>query len=194
MLVRQRRVIEALWILACSYLALSGARHIPVYAAAVAPLVALELTSWWQSWTKGKPRKSVAGILDAMAADLVPGFRRFSLFPVAAVAGLALVGGPMKWPADFPTIMFPTAMIHAHRSADSRLAYFHNRSVGRLSDLFASRSKKCFSMGAAISMVRRLAISFLHAISGAPDWEKIFERNRFDLALVPVDSAAHRSC
>ena len=188
LLVRRQRVVEALWILACSYLALSSARHIPVFAAAVSPLVAMELTSWWKAWTDGKSRKSVPGILDAMAGDLIPGFRRVSLFPVLAVAALAMTGKPIEWPKDFPVQMFPIKMIHAHE-AQIRAARLITTDQWADYLIYLHPDQKVFVDGRSDFYGPEIGNEFVRLMGGAPEWERTLQKYGFNLALVPVDCA-----
>src|SRR5665213_2855601 len=112
--LRRGRVIDGLWILALGYMALSSVRHVPIFVTVTAPLIAAAMTSWWKIWVGDASPKSAAGILNQMGFELARGFQRYSIWIVAAVAALALSGSAIAWPTDFPSELFPTAMIHAH--------------------------------------------------------------------------------
>ncbi len=119
---RRGRVIDGLWILALGYMALSSVRHVPIFVTVTAPLIAAEMTSWWKTWVGDASSKSAKGILNQMGFDLARGFQRYSVWIVLAVAALALSGSAIAWPSDFPSELFPTAMIHAHEQEISTRA------------------------------------------------------------------------
>ena len=110
-LLSRRRVVEAIWILLWAHLSLSSARHIPIFVIFAAPLIASELTGAWRYWTKDARKSSVPGILNQLSEDLLPGFRRTSVWPAVFLLVLLFGGASLKFPSDFPSEEFPVAVI-----------------------------------------------------------------------------------
>src|SRR5258708_14363330 len=112
--LRRGQVIDGLWILALGYMSLSSVRHVPIFVTVAGPMIAVEMTHWWKSWVGSSSKQSALGILNQMGRDIVPGFQRFTIWMVVAVGALALSGSAIAWPKYFPSLPFPTAMVHAH--------------------------------------------------------------------------------
>ncbi len=187
-LLRRRQIVEALWILTFSYLSLSSARHVPVFVAAVSPLIALELSACWQQISGAVSKKSILGILNQVAADIEPGFRRSSLVPVLFVAALAVIGSPTPWPKDFPSEVFPTEMVHAH---EAQILQARLLTTDQWADylIYLHPEQKVFVDGRSDFYGPEIGNQFLHVINGAPDWPQVMQKFEFNLALVPVDCA-----
>ena len=113
-LLRQRLFTEALWILFLAHASLTSVRHAPLYATVAAPLIAGEISEWWSAGVAGMKKSSALRILYQLGADLTPGFRRTSIWPAVFILSLAALDAPLKWPRDFPSEVFPTAMVHQH--------------------------------------------------------------------------------
>ncbi len=84
-LARRWRIVETLWIVYFAYMSLSSVRHVPVYVTVVIPVIAAELSGWWEAWTNHLSKQSLVGILNQMAADFVTSFRRSSAWPFLAI-------------------------------------------------------------------------------------------------------------
>jgi cytochrome b subunit of formate dehydrogenase len=185
---RRAQVTEGLWVLAFAYLALSGVRHVPVFVAVTAPLIAAEATAWWRAWADGASKKSAAGILNQMGADIVPGFQRSSVWGVIVVVVLALTGAPIAWPKDFPEEMFPIALVHAH---EQEILHSRVLTTDQWADylIYLHPEQKVFVDGRSDFYGPEIGNQFLNLMGGAPDWQQIMERYKFNLALIPADSA-----
>ncbi len=186
---RRGKVIDGLWILALGYMALSSVRHVPVFVTVTGPLLAVEMTSWWKAWVGDATAKSSLGILNQMGFEVVRGFQRFSLWIPLAVVALASSGSITTWPEDFPSLMFPTAMVHAHEQEilDSRVL-----TTDQWADylIYLHPQQKVFVDGRSDFYGPEIGNQFLDLMRGLPGWEKVIEKYRFNLALIPVDTAA----
>ena len=89
---RRWKIVEGLWIVFWAHMALGSVRHAPIFIAVTAPIIAGQLSCWWNHWTAHVKNSSLPGILNLMAADALKGFRRTSAWPAAAVAALVLMG------------------------------------------------------------------------------------------------------
>ena len=89
---RHWKIVEGLWIVFWAHMALGSVRHAPVFIAVTAPIIAAQLSVWWNRWTAHVKNSSLPEILNLMAADALKGFRRTSAWPAAAVAALVAHG------------------------------------------------------------------------------------------------------
>jgi hypothetical protein len=185
---RRVNVIDGLWIVFLAYLSLSSIRHVPIFVTVAGPIIALELTAWWQACVSGASKKSALGILHQMGQDLIPGFQRTSLWGAIAVAALVLMDRPIPWPQDFPEEIFPTALVHAH---EQQILHSRVLTTDQWADylIYLHPEQKVFVDGRSDFYGPAIGNQFLHVMGGAPDWEQVMRQYRFDLALIPADIA-----
>lgn len=187
-LIRERRWTEALWILFFGHMALQSVRHVPMFAIVAGPVIAEQISGWWRALSAGAGKTSPAGIINQMSADFVPGFRRTTFWPVAAVIALALIGRPMNWPADFPDQIFPVAMIHAHKS---EIFAARTLTTDQWADylIFLNPHYKVYVDGRSDFYGEQIGDEFLHLTSGQPGWQEIMRKYGFQLVLLPRGAA-----
>lgn len=186
-LLRRRRIAEGLWILLFAYLSLSSARHVPVFVAVTLPLIAAEVASWWQAFTRDAPKQSLRGILNQMAADSVAGFRRTSVWPAAFVLALILIGQPVKWPTDFPKEMFPVEMIHAH---EAEIVASRPLTTDQWADYLIflhPGQQKVFVDGRSDFYGPEVGNQYIQIMSASWNWDQVMRQYHFNLALLPVE-------
>jgi len=186
---RRGKVIDGLWILSLGYMALSSVRHVPIFVTVTAPLIAVEITSWWKGWVGDASRKSALGILNQMGSEVVRGFQRFSVWIPLAVVALAMSGSAIVWPQDFPSELFPTAMVHAH---EQEILHSRVLTTDQWADylIYLHPQQKVFVDGRSDFYGPEIGNQYLEVIRGLPGWEKVIESYRFTLVLIPVDTAA----
>jgi hypothetical protein len=186
-LLRKRLFAEALWILFLAHSSLISVRHAPLYATVAAPLIACEISLWWETGVAHLKKSSALRILHQLGTDFAPGFRRTSVWPAVLVVALIVLDAPLKWPRDFPSELFPTAMVHQHADliASGRLL-----TVDQWGDYiiysFYPR-QKVFVDGRSDFYGEKLGREYLHLLQGTYDWRAIMHRHGFDVALLPVD-------
>ena len=187
-LFRRRRVVEGLWIVFFTHMALGSARHVPIFVTVSGPVIAAEIAVWWRIWTGNASKVSLVAIVNQMAADSLSGFRRSSVWPAMVVAGLALTGSSIPWPKDFPGQLFPTRMIHAHRAEllNARLL-----TTDQWADylIYLDPRQKVFVDGRSDFYGAEVGNEYLHMINGQPDWEQVLTKYDFNLALLPTENA-----
>jgi hypothetical protein len=186
-LVRRRQFTEALWLVFLAHASLISVRHAPLYATVAAPLIACEISEWWRSAVAGMKKSSALRILYQLGADLTPGFRRTSIWPAVLILTLAVMDAPLKWPRDFPSVMFPTEMVqrHADLIASGRLLT-PDQWGDYIIYTFYPR-QKVYVDGRSDFYGEKLGREYLHLLNGAYDWRAILDRNGFNVALLPVD-------
>jgi hypothetical protein len=186
-LLRRRLFAEALWVLFLAHSSLISVRHAPLYATIAAPLIACELSEWWRSAVGGMKKSSALRILYQMGADLAPGFRRTSIWPVVLIVGLALWDAPQKWPRDFPSEMFPSSMVQQHAGLVASGRLLTTDQWGDYIIYSFYPRQKVYVDGRSDFYGEKLGQEYLHLMQGTYDWKAILERNGFNVALLPVD-------
>ena len=186
-LLRKRRVVEGLWILLCSYLALSSARHVPVFVAVTLPLVACEVESWWQAFTSQASKNSLVGILNQMAADSVAGFRRTSVWPALFVLALIVTGKPIRWPTDFPKEMFPIDMIHAHETEIVQARLLTTDQWADYLIFLHPDQQRVFVDGRSDFYGPEVGNQYIHLLNANWDWYHVMKQYQFNLVMLPVE-------
>jgi hypothetical protein len=186
--LRRGQVIDGLWILALGYMSLSSVRHVPIFVTVASPMIAAEMTSWWKDWVGNSSSGSALGILNQMGREIVPGFQRYTVWMAVAVALLASSGSAIAWPQDFPSLVFPTAMIHAH---EQEILNARVLTTDQWADylIYLHPEQKVFVDGRSDFYGPQVGDQFLLLMRGMPGWEKVIETYRFNLALIPVDTA-----
>jgi hypothetical protein len=187
-LLRRRRVVEALWIVFFVHEALASVRHVPIYATVTAPVIAYEVAAWWKIWSAGATKKSLAGIVNQMAADAGSLFRRTSIWPAAAVSALILTGAPIPWPRDFPDVIFPTRMVHEHSAEIMGKRVLTTDQWGDYL-IYTNPQQKVFVDGRSDFYGPEIGNQYLGLVNGHWDWPQVLAKYRFDLALLPTDMA-----
>jgi hypothetical protein len=186
LLLRRQRVTEALWLLFLAHSSLISVRHAPLYAAVAAPLLASELSVWWKSQAAERKKTSILSILHQLGEDLTPNFGRSSVWPALAIVALVFVDAPIKWPRDFPSEAFPTAMVHENTKVLESGRLLTTDQWGDYIIYSFYPRQKVFIDGRSDFYGESLGTEYLHLLQGAYDWRVILDRWGFDVALLPV--------
>lgn len=186
-LAAKRRFVEALWILFLAHASLTSVRHAPIYAIVAAPFIACELSEWWSSAAARMKKSQALRILHQMGSDMTPGFLRTSLWPAVFVLALVALDAPLQWPRDFPSQMFPTAMIQKNAGLISSGRLLTTDQWGDYIIYRFYPRQKVYVDGRSDFYGETFANQYLHLLQGAYDWHAIVERNGFDVALLPAE-------
>lgn len=188
-LLARRRFVEPLWLLMWGHLALGSVRHIPIFAIVAAPVVASEATRLWRGLVEQSPKNSIPGILNGLAGDLNPGFRRSTLWCVVFLVGLAVAGEDAGLPSTFPADRFPMAMIERNGASISSSRVFTN---DEWADYLLYRyypDQRVFFDGRSDFYGEHLLEEFKSAYLGEAGWSEVLDKYDCDLVLVPPESA-----
>ncbi len=183
-LLRKRRFADALLLAAWAHAALVSARHVPLFAVVAAPLIASEASELWRGVRHGA--RSVLGSIRQVGEDM----RRacgVSLMPAACIGALAVIGAPMRWPADFPDVKFPVAL--ASRNAD-RLAGARVFTTDQWGDYLLYRfypRQRVFIDGRSDFYGPALGRLYLRTAYANPGWPETLGRYGMTLVLAPRD-------
>ncbi|MEZ5354116.1 MAG: hypothetical protein R2762_15880 [Bryobacteraceae bacterium] len=184
----RRRLVGPLWILFWAHQSLGSVRHVTVFVTVAAPIVAMEATWLWRRAVEGASKKSVQGILDSLATDMGRNFRWTSPLPVLFVAGLLLVDAlPIRWPRDFPALLFPVKLIEKH---EERIRTARVLTTDQWGDYLIYRfypSHRVFIDGRSDFYGPVLGKQYVRVSSGQHDWREILDEHGFDLAMIPVE-------
>jgi hypothetical protein len=185
-LLRQRRVVEALWIVFFAHQALASVRHVPIFATVAAPVIALELSAWWNAWTRGGSKKSLSAIVNQMAADAASLVRRTSVWPTVVVLALSVPFLPIPWPQDFPDQVFPSQMVHQYAS---RIWGSRVLTTDQWGDylIYTNPQQKVFVDGRSDFYGPEVGNEYLHLAAGRWDWHETMAKYHFDYVLLPTD-------
>ncbi len=183
--LKRKRVVEALWVFGFAHLALGSVRHVPLYVSVAAPFIAAELTRWWSAWAQSAGAKSLIGIVEKMAHDLAPGFRRNTVWPCVVVAGFAFARDRMNWPIDFPDLNFPTRMVKAHPEWLTGHRVFSFDQWGDYL-IFNDPKRKVFIDGRSDFFGPELGDEYLNTFEARWQWRQVLEKYRIDVVLAPV--------
>jgi hypothetical protein len=186
-LLRRRMFAETLWLIFLANASLTSIRHAPLLAAVAAPLIASEISEWWGIAVAGAKKSAAVRVLYQLGADLRPGFLRTSLWPILLIVTLAALDAPLKWPRDFPAVMFPTSMVHQHAELVASGRLLTPDQWGDYIIYTFYPRQKVYVDGRSDFCGEKLGREYLHLMQGAYDWRQIVDRNAFDVALLPVD-------
>ena len=183
---RRWNVVEGLWIVVWAHMALGSVRHAPIFVTVTAPILAGQLSEWWNGYSARFQKSSLPGILNLMAADGLKGFRRTSAWPAIAVVVLVFMGPPIKWPQDFPDLLFPTGIVHAHSDLilQSRVL-----TTDQWADylIYVNPAQKVFMDGRSDFYGPEVGNDYLRLSNGSWDWQRLLDKYHFNLALLPTE-------
>jgi hypothetical protein len=185
--LRRTSLTQPLLVVGFAHLALTSARHIPLFAAVAAPIVAGEGTRLWAALVERSQPRSVMRILGSVAAGASANFRRWSLVPALVVLVIAAVPGITFWPVDFPQQMFPVRMIAANAQ---RIAGTRVLTTDQWADYLLFRfwpSTKVFVDGRTDFYGPRVGGEYLDLWHGQGQWRALLDRYGFQAALIPPE-------
>ncbi len=181
-MVLRGQYAESMLITAWVAAGLSSVRHIPILAICAAPAIAELLTDIW--WAIPKRPESWSGLLDQIALDHAPGFRRLTLaFPVF-VCVLWLV--PLPWPRDFPESRFPVELATRHGTALAGARLFTTDSWA---DYLVYRNyprQQTFVDGRSDFFGPRMSLDYVRALLAGPGWQWVLDRVGVNAVLLPL--------
>ena len=186
-LLKRRRITEFLWLVFLGHSALTSLRHAPLYASIAGPLLASELTLWWQSWILRRNKASILAIVYQLGEDLAASFRRTTFWPVLLLIVIATLEVRLPWPQDFPKEAFPVEIVRQNSGA---LVSGRVLTTDQWADYLIYRfypKARVFFDGRSDFYGESLGQQYFHLMQGAHDWESIMNRYGFTVALLPVD-------
>jgi len=187
-LIQKRKMPEAFWILFFAYCGLMSIRHIPLFALAVVPIVAEEVSIWWEGWARDTSPASVPRVLGDLSAEIGTHFAPVTLWPPIFVMIVAL-GGWVHWPLDISPDGCPAGMIARHARQIESARIFTSDQWGDYLIYHYYPRLRVFIDGRSDFYGERIATDYLKLSEGQPAWKQLLEQYRFDMVLCPADWA-----
>lgn len=182
LLLRRRKIVEALWIVFLAHSSLTSLRHAPLFCLVAIPLVAGEITVLWNGLAATLPRRSLVKTLHTLGSDLSGPFRRSSVW--IPVMLLIVAVAPISWPSDFPAVAFPGALITRHASQLETARVLTSDQWGDYLIYRYYPRQRVYVDGRSDFYGEELGDEYLHLLQLAPGWQQIFDRRRFDAVLL----------
>jgi hypothetical protein len=116
------------------------------------------------------------------------------VWPALMVAALIFMGPPfnsitkIKWPLDFPSIVFPVQIVRQHSDLILRSRVLTTDQWGDYL-IYVNPAQKVFIDGRSDFYGPEVGREFLHLTGGAADWRPLLDKYRFNLVLLPFDTA-----
>ena len=186
LLFRRGRIVEGLWIVYFAHMSLGSVRHVPIFVTVCSVVIAGEISDWWRAWTGGAKKSSLFGIVNQMSGDLAPSFMRISAWPFLLVGTLVAMGAPIKWPKDFPAIVFPVKMIHDHSGLILNTKLLTTDQWGDYL-IYLNPKQKVYVDGRSDFYGQEIGNEYLRMTGGQWEWEKIMKKYEFTSVLMPSE-------
>lgn len=182
-LLRERRVVEPLWIGAFAYLALRSVRHSELYLAITVPILTAELSHRLRQINDPANRRSVLAALLQLGSDLQRGFRAPTVWCAVGLGLVAVLTPADVWPQDFPTKYFPTKLIERQRE---RMLHSRVLTHDQWGDYLVYRNypqQKIFIDGRHDYYGEHLIHDYLGILRARHDWRSLLAKYRVDAVL-----------
>ncbi len=191
--VRRGNWADALLVVGWAHLSLGSVRHVPIFLLVAAPILAGELTAWWNELSPRLPRRALLRTLDHLSSDLRPGFVRNSVWVVAPVLLLVALDRPISWPTTFPEVKFPVSVIEAHRGEIEGKRVLTTDEWGDYLSYRFYPVQRVFFDGRSDYYGETLGRVYLSLMQGGVEAESQVERFQFDTVLVPREWPIQRA-
>jgi len=186
----RREFTSAIAVGLFAHMALTSARHIPLFAVVATPVLALELTRAWERFTARASRASISGILHQIASDTTPKLRRAGLLAPAVIAILLFAPLGIAWPDDFPEELFPVHLVRSNGELLQSGRLFTTDQWGDYLIFHYWPRMRVFLDGRTDFYGRALGTEYVQFLNGQPQWRRVLDKYQFTAALVPPDLPA----
>ena len=187
-LVRKRMLVEPLWIVFLAYCSLISVRHGTIYLLVATPIVASEISEWWESLAARKPKTSVIGMLHDFSCQLSAGLPGTSLLIPAFIVILMITPG-IKWPKSFPDGQVPVTLIERH---SDMLATSRVFSTDQVADYLIFRNyprQRVFMDSRHNYYGEKIGNDFIAINNGLERWKTLIDQYDFTVILCESDGA-----
>lgn len=191
--VRRGNWADALLVVGWAHFSLGAVRHVPIFLLVAGPILAAELSQWWQEIVPGLPRRAVLRTFDRLSRDLQPGFLRNSVWVLAPVLILAAVDRPLSWPRTFPELKFPVSLIERYKTAIAGKRVLTTDEWGDYLSYRFYPQQRVFFDGRSDFYGEKLGRIYLSLMQGGANAEAQVEQFQFDAVLVPPEWPIHKS-
>lgn len=187
--LKRKEIVGPLWVLFWAHSSLESGRHIPLFAAVAIPLLADELQRFWQTWTQGARKSSVAGIMEGLAQEAGAGLRRASVWSVIPFVLIAAGVIPIPRRQDFPAERFPVNLVSRHAALlSSSRVYTQDQWADYLIYRLSPRFKAFFD-GRSDFYGEKITQEYVRMMNARHDYSKLLNQYGFEAVLVSPDCA-----
>jgi hypothetical protein len=194
-LLKRKDVTRVLLLLFWAHAAITSARHVLLYVVVAAPLVARELSVLWEAAARQGNMwvKTLQEVADDYGAGHYGSRRGLPigwLAPAMVVmVTVVLLKGQSheRMRAEFPKGRFPVAALAKYGPDLAGRKVFTSDQWGDYLIYRYYPQVKVFMDGRSDFYGAQLGEEYLQAMNAHYQWEEIFDRHDFDVALVPVD-------
>ena len=184
--LRGKRFFEPLLLLGTAYASLISVRHSTVFVVLAAPMIAAELSSYWQSWVARQPRTSAARILDGLSSEKRAAFSRNSIWLLAGLTAIFLWTPGAMWPAGFDAKMFPVELAARHPELATARLFTSDQWADYLLYVNYPRQKVFYDDRAFYGAEMYRSVNAL--LSGQASWAAALDRYQVDRVLIEAGS------
>jgi hypothetical protein len=191
LLLRKRRYEEAFLVGFWAHAALQSVRHVPLYMLVAAPVAGTELAGLMDRYTKERPPTSWLGAVRQLVQEFSANACRGSIWLPVLAAFLWFTPAGQEWPKDFPD-RYPAALIGRNLSTLSPAGppaprLFTSDEWGGYVIFRLFPQVRVFIDGRSDFYGPEIGNDYICLMRGCGRWSSIFDRWRFDTALLPVD-------
>ncbi len=183
--LRRRRFILPFLILFWTHAAVTSVRHAPILAIIALPVLATELAAAWTRLAGRYKKSSVPGILNAIGRDMQPSITKPGIWSALPMLFLLTPLAPVRWPADFPSELFPADFVTRHESVLKSARLLTN---DEWADYLLYRyypNQRVFFDGRSDFYGERLGREFLRVLNGHYDWAILLKKHKIDTVMLP---------
>ena len=187
MALARRDVAVGVTVLLMAHMALTSARHIPLFVAVAGPAIAVELTRFWKNVLGWQPRSSIAGIVDQLAVDVTEKLRRVSVLVPASLVVLLVVPLGIAWPTDFASELFPIRLAASQAEVLKSNRLFTTDQWADYLIFHDWPQVHVFLDGRTDFYGRQLGTEYIALLHGEPKWRRVLTKYGFTAVLIPPD-------
>lgn len=184
--LRRRRFVEPLLLMGTAYASLISIRHSTVFVVLAAPMIAAELSTYWQSWVARQPRTSAARILDGLSSEKRAAFSRNSVWLLAGLAAIFVWTPQEMWPAGFDAKMFPVELASRHPELATARLFTSDQWADYLLYANYPRQKVFYDDRAFYGVEMYRSVNTL--LKGQTGWAEALDRYQTDRVLIQAGS------
>jgi hypothetical protein len=185
-LIRNRHIVEPLWILFLGYASLTSVRHATIFVLVAAPIISLEASQWWSSVVSGKSRTSVLGLLDDMSRKFSTKLGGTSVFIPVVIVVLAFVSG-VSWPQKFAADAVPMELVEKHLDLLSSGRLFASDQIADYL-VFLNPRQKVFLDSRHNYYGDKIGNDYIAIAGGGSKWRSLLDQYRIDVVLAETNA------
>jgi hypothetical protein len=175
---------QALWILFFGAASLVSARHVPIFVIVALPFIAVEATALFDAFARSQGPKSVAAVIQDVAARTLARLQPVSIWSPIAVVAVALLC--TTFPSDLSAKYFPRAIVERHASELGAGRVFTTDQWGDYLLWKNYPRQKVFIDGRSDYFQEGVGNEYLRVYGAESGWRNTLDKYQVGMALVPT--------